>query len=195
MAKPASITGIQAILWIFAAVAAVANLFAAMSMANLFNAMSLVSLIFAVYSTIQSIISAHPDHARQALGVDLGARRARSSGWCSPRRASCSGSASSRDAAAVSLLIGIVLGGLYGTLLTVLLLSKSARDWILMHRVQRGEVQVPGHAGAGYGPAAGAGPIRERLERIDRARSVASRLALWGAGDAPPLAWIWIGLQ
>ena len=88
----------------------------------------------------------------------------------------------------ITLLVGIALAGLYGTLLG-LLCSKSARQWILMHRIQRGEVQVPGGMGApgmggmagGFpqGPAHPVRPSRSAQTRPGSRRRRSSRSCSW----------------
>jgi hypothetical protein len=145
MSKPGTITGIQVILWILLAISTIANLFSIMSMVEFFNPFSLIGLAIAVHSAIQSLasgvhiargkrwawiwslISAILGLALSAVAIVFGIIYVDNGGW-------------------ITLLVGTVLAGLYGTLLG-LLCSKSARQWILMHRIQRGEVQVPGGMG------------------------------------------------
>lgn len=146
MSRPGTITGIQAILWIFLTLSALGDLASAISMVNYFHPLSLIGLGFAVYSTIQAIaggvhiargkrwawiwtlVTAIIGLALSAVAIVFGIIYVDNGGW-------------------ITLLVGIALAGLYGTLLG-LLCSKSARQWILMHRIQRGEVQVPGGMGA-----------------------------------------------
>ncbi|MEU6249684.1 hypothetical protein [Glycomyces sp. NPDC047010] len=154
MAKPGTITGIQVILWIFTALAGIGDIGSAIGLVNYFNPFSLIGLAFAVYSTVQALTS--------GIHITRGKRWA----WIWSLVSAILGLAISAVAIVfgivfietgwVSLLVGIVLGGLYATLLG-LLCSKSARQWILMHRIQRGEVQLPGAPG---GFAQGAAPER-----------------------------------
>jgi hypothetical protein len=142
MSKPGTITGIQVILYIFLAVSAIGNVFSVMSMVEFFNPFSLIGLAFAVYSAIQSLAS----------GVQIA--RGKRWAWIWSLVSAILGLVLAAvmnvwgiiywdTGGDVTLLIGVPLAGLYGTLLG-LLCSKSARQWILMHRIQRGEVQVPG---------------------------------------------------
>ena len=57
MAKPRSITGVQTILWLFAVLAAGADLFSALSMAESLNPLGVISLIYAIYATIQAVVT------------------------------------------------------------------------------------------------------------------------------------------
>lgn len=164
MSKPGTITGIQVILYLFLAISSVGNVLSIMSMVEFFNPFSLISLGFAVYSTIQSLAS----------GVQIA--RGKRWAWIWSLISAILGLALSLtmfiygvivfDAGGdIMLTIAAVLVGLYGTLLG-LLCSKSARQWILMHRIQRGEVQAPGMAMGGMamggmpqgGPAAPSRP-------------------------------------
>ncbi|WP_030157869.1 hypothetical protein [Glycomyces sp. NRRL B-16210] len=146
MAKPGTITGIQVILWIFAVLAALADLGSVVSMVEFFNPLSLIGLAFAVYSTIQSVIT--------PVQITRGKRWA----WIWAVVNAILGlvialgaivlGVSVIDATPLPLLVGVVLGGLYGTLLG-LLCSKSARSWILMHQLRRGEFSSIGTPGPG----------------------------------------------
>jgi hypothetical protein len=149
MSKPGTITGIQVILWVFLAISAVGNLFSVMSMVEFFNPFSLIGLAFAVYSAIQSLAS--------GVQISRGKRWA----WIWSLVTAILGLALSLtgfvygvimfdQGGDIMLTVAAVLTGLYATLLG-LLCSKSARQWILMHRIQRGEVQVPA-AGMGGMP-------------------------------------------
>lgn len=189
MAKPRSILGIQVILWIFAALAAIGDLFSVMNAVEYEDPLALIGLAFAVYSTIQSIIT--PIH------ITRGKRWA----WIWALVSAILGLAiaafaivfglSVIELTPVPMLIGVVLGGLYTTL-TVLLSSKSAREWILMHRVQRGEVPVHGTPGPGMVPVA----IQVEAERPDtKPGSVtAVQLMLWMLALLP-LVFVWVGLR
>jgi hypothetical protein len=188
MDKPRSITGIQVILWIFAVLAAAADLASVVSMADMFHPLSLIGLAFAVYSTIQSIIT--------PVQITRGKRWA----WIWALVSAILGLVIAAFAIVFGLsvieltplpvLIGVVLGGLYGTL-TVLLCSKSAREWILMHRIQRGEVQVHGTPGPGMAPVA----VEVESERPEtKPGSVtAVQLMLWVLALLP-LVFVWVGL-
>jgi len=159
--KPGTITGIQVILWIFLAIGGVGDVLSAISLVEYFSVFGLISLAWAAYSTIQALVS--------PIQIARGKRWA----WIWSLVSAIIGLA----LAATGLVFGIVLfdtGGdimllitgpltlLYGTLLG-LLCSKSARQWILMHRIQRGEVQVPGMEGA-VGLAQGAPAAPQRPE-------------------------------
>ncbi|MEU5874635.1 DUF3824 domain-containing protein [Glycomyces sp. NPDC047369] len=146
MAKPGTITGIQVILWIFTALAGIGDIGSAIGLVGYFNPFSLIGLAFAVYSTVQALAS--------GVHITRGKRWA----WIWSLVTAILGLALSAVAIVFgviyietgwpSLLVGVVLAGLYGTLLG-LLCSKSARRWILMHRIRRGEVQIAGAAGPG----------------------------------------------
>jgi hypothetical protein len=151
MSKPGTITGIQVILYIFLAVSVIGNVFSVMSMVEFFNPFSLISLAFAVYSAIQSLAS----------GVHIA--RGKRWAWIWSLVSAILGLALSLtgfiygvimfdSGGDIMLTVAAVLVALYGTLFG-LLCSKSARQWILMHRIQRGEVQMPGTA-AGAMPGA-----------------------------------------
>ncbi|WP_205326238.1 hypothetical protein [Glycomyces sp. YM15] len=153
MNKPGTITGIQVILYILLAISAIGDLFSAISMVEFFNPFSLIGLAFAVYSTIQSLAS----------GVHLS--RGKRWAWIWSLISAILGLVLSIAAIAwgiwwfdnggwITFTIGMVLAALYGPLLG-LLCSKSARQWILMHRIQRGEVQMPGMATDGMNGAPG----------------------------------------
>lgn len=153
MSKPGTITGIQVILYIFLAVSAIGNVFSAMSMVEYFNVFSLIGLAFAVYSAIQSLAS----------GVQIA--RGKRWAWIWSLISAILGLVLAGvmnvwgiiywdTGGDITLLIGVPLAGLYGTLLG-LLCTKSARQWILMHRIQRGEVQMPGAAMGGMPGAMG----------------------------------------
>lgn len=154
MRKPGTITGIQVILWIFLAISAVSNLLSVMSMFEYFTPFSLIGLAYAVYSTIQSLAS--------GVHISRGKRWA----WIWSLISAILGLALTGTGIVygtifwdtggdVMLLITCPLAALYVTLLG-LLCSKSARQWILMHRIQRGEVQAPG---MGMGAMPGAAPM------------------------------------
>jgi hypothetical protein len=157
MAKPGTITGIQAILWIFTALGGLGDIASAIGLVEYFSVFGLIGLAWAVYSTIQALTS--------GIHITRGKRWA----WIWSLVSAILGLVISTAAIVfgvvyietgwLSLLIGLVLGGLYGTLLG-LLCSKSARQWILMHRIQRGEVQLPGAAPGAYGQAGPAEPQR-----------------------------------
>ncbi|MEV3935015.1 hypothetical protein AB0K52_03395 [Glycomyces sp. NPDC049804] len=157
MSKPGTVTGIQVILYIFLAVSVVGNVFSVMSMVELFNPFSLIGLAFAVYSAIQSLAS----------GVQIA--RGKRWAWIWSLVSAILGLALSLtgfvfgvvmfdSGGDIMLTVAAVLVGLYGTLLG-LLCSKSARQWILMHRIQRGEVPIPGAAMGGMPGAAPMGAI------------------------------------
>ncbi|MDN3238801.1 hypothetical protein [Glycomyces tritici] len=154
MSKPGTITGIQVILYVFLAVSAVGNVLSIMSMVEFFNPFSLIGLAFAVYSAIQSLAS--------GVQISRGKRWA----WIWSLVSAILGLALACTGIVygtifwdtggdVMLLITCPLAALYGTLL-ILLCTKSARQWILMHRIQRGEVQAPG---MGMGGMPGTAPM------------------------------------
>lgn len=158
MNKPGTITGIQVILWLFLAISAIGNLLSIISMVEFFNPFSLIGLAFGVYSTIQSLAS--------GVHITRGKRWA----WIWSIISSILGLALTGTGIVygiifwdtggdIMLLITCPLAALYATLLG-LLCTKSARQWILMHRVQRGEVQAPGMVGAtGMGGMPGTAPM------------------------------------
>lgn len=139
MPKPGTVKGVQAILWTLTALALLGDLFSTITLIDAFTPVGMVTLVIAVYFTAQSLIS--PIH------IERGKRWA----WIWSVVSAALGLAAALAAivagiqisqySALPLVIGFALGSLYGVLLG-LLLSKSARAWILMHRIQRGEVQA-----------------------------------------------------
>ncbi|RRR96807.1 hypothetical protein [Glycomyces terrestris] len=175
MAKPGTITGVQVILWIFTALAGLGDIAAAISLVEYFTPFGLIGLAWAAYSTVQALTS--------GIHITRGKRWA----WIWSLVSSILGLAISAAAivfgvvyievAALTLVIGVVLAGLYGTLLG-LLCSKSARQWILMHRIRRGEVQVQGLAAGPGGPAQAAPADPQRPEKRPGAATFAV-VAVW----------------
>src|SRR5690606_31518572 len=127
----------QVILWIFVALGGVGDIAALANMARFAGPITVLVLIYSVYTTVQSLIT--PIH------IERGRRWA----WVWTLVNVIIGAAMSLVAvvlgaltieySALPLVVGLVLVGLQGTLLG-LLCSPSARQWILMHRIQRGEV-------------------------------------------------------
>ncbi|WP_133884386.1 hypothetical protein [Glycomyces sp. NRRL B-16210] len=158
MTKPGTVTGIQVILWIFVALGAIANLFSIISMVDFFHPLQLLVLAYAVYSTIQSLVSP-VQIARGKRWAWIWSLVNAILGLLTAIAALVFGILYFDNGGEISLLIGVALTGLYGTLLG-LLCSKSARQWIIMHRIQRGEVAMPGAAGgfAGQPGMAPGGP-------------------------------------
>ena len=189
MAKPRSVTGIQAILWLFAVLAAGGDLFSALSMAESLNPFGVLSLIYAIYATIQAVIT--------PLQIARGKRWA----WVWGVASAILGIAvaltttmfgmSVIEYTTLPVILGIAVGLVY-TVLLVLLLSKSAREWILMHRVQRGEVPVQGAPGPGMVLMA-----RQVAPERLQAKPVSVtfvQVAMWVLALSP-LAWIWVGIR
>ncbi|GAA2134550.1 hypothetical protein [Glycomyces algeriensis] len=139
MAKPRTVTGIQTILWLFAVLAAGGDLIAALTMAEKLNPLSLISLVYAIYATIQAVVT--------PLQIAQGKRWA----WIWAVVSAVLGIAVALTATMFGMTIldrttwpvlgGIAVGLLYAALLA-LLLSKPARAWILMNRVKRGEITM-----------------------------------------------------
>ncbi|GAA1675198.1 hypothetical protein GCM10009830_22210 [Glycomyces endophyticus] len=184
MAKPGSITGIQAILWILTALAGLGDIASAIGLVQYFSVFGLIGLAWALYSTVQALAS--------GVHITRGKRWA----WIWSLVSAILGLVVSAAAIVfgivyietgwVALLVGVVLGGLYGTLLG-LLCAKSARQWILMHRIQRGEVRLPGgfaQAGPGRpGPADGPQRPETRPGSVALAAGailLLAALAAWG---------------
>lgn len=144
MAKPGTVTGIQVILWIFSVISAIGDLFSIVGLVNYFSPLGVLTLLVALYFTVQSLIS--PVH------IERGKRWA----WIWSVVTAVIGlvfafimilfSLSNSQFFGGAALLGLLWGGLYGVLLG-LLLSPSAKEWILMHRVQRGEVQATAATG------------------------------------------------
>lgn len=139
MAKPRAVSGIQAVLWVFAVLAAGGDLIAALTMAENLNPLSLISLIYAIYATIQAVVT--------PLQIAQGKRWA----WIWAVVSAALGIAVALTATMFGMTLldrttwpvlgGIAVGLLY-TALLVLLLSKPARAWVLMNRVKRGEITM-----------------------------------------------------
>lgn len=139
--KPGTITGIQVILYLFLAISAIGNVFSIMSMVEFFNPFSLIGLAFAVYSAIQSLASG-VQIARGKRWAWIWSVVNAILGLALSLTGFIYGAAVLGSSGDVMLAVAAALVVLYGTLLG-LLCTKSARQWILMHRIQRGEVQTP----------------------------------------------------
>ncbi|MCH7232931.1 hypothetical protein L0U85_19040 [Glycomyces sp. L485] len=145
MTKPGTVTGIGVILWILMAFGLTGAVFSVIGLVDFFNPFSLIALGFALHTTVQSLMG--------AIHIARGKRWA----WTWTLVSTILGlalagvglvlSLSYVQTAYATLIVGAALVVLYGTLLG-LLVSKSARQWIIMHRAQRGQVQVPGMPGA-----------------------------------------------
>jgi hypothetical protein len=189
MAKPRSILGIQVILWIFTAIAAIGDLFSVMSLVEYGNPLTLLSLAYSVYATIQAVLSpAQIERGKRWVWI-----------WNVVNSAIATVGALAiilislpyADVTPVPILIGLAIGGLQGTLF-VLLLTRSARDWITMHRIERGEIKSIGV----LAPGARGVLVRIAAERpATKPGSVTFvQLAVWLLALLP-LVWIWVGLR
>ncbi|WP_026929753.1 hypothetical protein [Glycomyces tenuis] len=135
MSKPRTVTGIQVILWTLGAIAALGDLYSVVNVVDAANPATIFALVFAVYTTIQSILA--PIH------IARGKRWA----WIWSLVSSIIGLLISLTLIFIALIdaesslgtlaIGAVLAALYGPLFG-LLCSGSARRWILVHRVRFG---------------------------------------------------------
>ncbi|WP_155829896.1 hypothetical protein [Glycomyces tenuis] len=173
MDKPGTVTGIQVILWIFLAIAAVGDVFSIINMIDFFHPLSLIALAYALYTTIQSVLT--PVHiARGKRWAWIWNLVSAIIGLVFAAVGIVFGTIAFGNGGEIALAVGGVLAALYGTLLG-LLCSKSARQWILMHRIQRGEVQVSGMPGA---PGVAGPPQPERPETRPGAATVAV-IAVW----------------
>lgn len=153
MNKPGTVTGIQVILWIFSAIGIIGDALSVISLVNFFNPFGLIALAYTLYTTVQALLS--------PVQISRGKRWA----WIWTLVTVILGLALSCasivfgviyiETAWLSLIVGGVLAGLYGTLLG-LLVSRSARAWILMHRIQRGEAPASAMPGMAPGAAPGA---------------------------------------
>lgn len=195
MNKPGTVTGIQAILWIFSAIGIIGDALSVISLIEFFSPFGLIALAYTLYTTVQALLS--------PVQIGRGKRWA----WIWTLVTVILGLALSCasivfgvifiETAWLSLIVGGVLAGLYGTLLG-LLASKSARAWILMHRIQRGEVSAAAMPGMAPGAASGAptaaasGPAREPERPANRPATVNVALIafaaligmfLWQAGE------------
>ncbi len=145
MPKPGTITGIQAILWIFLAIGVIGDVFSILALVNVFHPIGLLVVAYTLYVTVQSLVT--PIH------IGRGRRWA----WIWNVVSVVVGLVFSAvgivfgiiliEYGVLSLLFGLAFAALNGTLLG-LLCSGSARQWILMNRVQRGEVALTGVPGA-----------------------------------------------
>lgn len=137
MAKPRTVTAIQAILWLFAVLAAGTDVYMALSMAENLNPLTLISLIYAIYATIQAVVT--------PLQIAQGKRWAWTWGVVSAilgiaiALATTMFGMSVLDRTTLPAVLGLAVGLVY-TVLLVLLVSKPARAWVLMNRVRRGEI-------------------------------------------------------
>ncbi|THV43609.1 hypothetical protein [Glycomyces buryatensis] len=141
MTKPGTVLGIQVILWIFAAIAAIGDVYQAIQMVEYENPLLLIGLAYSIYSTIQGLLS--------PVQIERGKR-----GWWLWNVINSGLGAVIAlvviiyalgvvEYTAMPLLMGLGLGGLQGTMF-VLLVTKSARSWILMHHIQRGKLRSLG---------------------------------------------------
>ncbi|RRR97308.1 hypothetical protein [Glycomyces terrestris] len=159
MPKPASITGVQVLLWVLAALAGIGDLSTVVVLVRYPTAFGVLGLLWGAHATVQALV----------CGVHV--PRGRHWAWVWSLVGAIIGLAFSAAAIVIgaafietgwaALAAGLVAAGLHGTLLG-LLCSASTRRWILMHRIWRGEVQVAGTAvGAvgtgGFGQAGGIG--------------------------------------
>lgn len=150
MAMPRTVTATQVVLWVFAAVATIADVVSAVNMAQLVSPLSIVSLAYVLYTTVQSIVT--------SLNIRLGKRWAWVWALVSAVLGLIVAVGSTMRMVAVEvpllpILAGGALVGLYGTLI-ILLGSKSARRWITVQRLKRREVPVQGAPGPGLVPTA-----------------------------------------
>ena len=140
-AKPGTVTGVQVLLWTFLALDALGEAFSIIDLIGHCHPIGLVALTYTLHVTVQSLLT--PVHLAR------GKRRAWIWSLVSAVvgvRFSAAGVAFGIvciDAAVPPLVIGLVFAALNGTLLG-LPCSGSVRQWILMHRVQRGEMQAVG---------------------------------------------------
>src|SRR5690606_29224612 len=177
MSKPGTVTGIQAILWTFMALGVIGDFLSIASLVDAFHPLGLIAVVYALYTTVQSLLT--PVH------ISRGKRWA----WIWSLVSAVLGlvlsvvvivmGVATIEYTPLPLIVGVVLAALEGTLLG-LLVSRSARDWILMHRIRRGEVEVQGSPG---GPGAGAAATVVEVER-DRPEAkpgsvTAVQLLLW----------------
>lgn len=172
MPKPGTITGIQVILWIFLAIGVVGDAFSIISLVDAFHPIGLLVVAYTLYVTVQSLVT--PIH------IGRGRRWA----WIWNVVSTVIGLVFSAvgivfgiiliEYGVLSLVFGLVFAALNGTLLG-LLCSRSARQWILMNRVRRGEAHLTGMPG----PAGAAGvPPPERPATRPGAATVAV-IAVW----------------
>jgi hypothetical protein len=150
MAMPRTITATQVVLWVFAAVATIADVVSAVNMAELVSPLSVVSLVYVLYTTVQSIVT--------SLNIKLGKRWA----WVWALVSAVLGlivavGSTMRmvavDVPLLPILAGGALVGLYGTLV-ILLGSTSVRRWITVQRLKRRELPAQGAPGPGLVPTA-----------------------------------------
>lgn len=189
--KPGTVTGIQAILWILAALGAFGDVITVAAAVSDFTPWSLAAIAWATYIAVQGILS--PVHiARGKRWAWIWTLVSAIIGLVAAAALTVLG-AMAADLTPVPLVLGLGLAGLYGTLLG-LLCSRSARGWILMHRIQRGEVRTVGvHSGLAQG-APGAATITEvEAERPDRkpAGVTAVQSLMWLVALSPLLI-VWV---
>jgi MFS family permease len=138
MRKPRTVFGIQVVLWALGAVAVLGDFYSIVLLVDASNPLSVLSLVYAAYATVQSLLT--PVHIA----------RGRRWAWIWTLISSVVGlilaialttvSLAEPAESVTSLIIGLVMGVLYGALLG-LLCSKSARWWIILHRVGRSAVR------------------------------------------------------
>ncbi|SDE50896.1 hypothetical protein [Glycomyces harbinensis] len=156
MAKPRSISGIQVLLAVFAFVATGADLYMAFVMAQDFSPLSLLGLAYALYTTVQSLIT--------PIQLKLGKRWAWIWGFVTASVGVVVALGTtmvgmvSFDARPLPVLLGLAIAALYGAVLA-LLLSKSTRRWMLVQRMRRGEVPGPAVQTAPFVPQQSAAPF------------------------------------
>lgn len=141
MTKPGTVIGIQVMLWLFALLGALGDAYSYAQLTTLRMPLAAFLLINGAYMTIQGLLSP----------VHIGRGRRWAWNWAlvnaliglilSLLVIIAGLDAFTEGEAPLPTIIGVTSAGLQGTLLG-LLCSKSARHWILVHRVQEGRIPV-----------------------------------------------------
>nr|BFF26020.1 hypothetical protein GCM10025732_39850 [Glycomyces mayteni] len=188
MRKPRNVAWVQTLLWVFAAVTAVVDLLTAVVMTRDFHPLSLAGLAYALYATVQSLVT--------PMQIGRGKRWA----WVWALTSAVIGLvlAIGTTMAGMSLVrmapgvvpFAAVVGALY-LVLILLLCSKPVREWMLMHRAQRGRARMEGAPGPGMALSA---VYRSPQRTVERPRSLAWAQVVFWAVALVPLGWAVTGM-
>ncbi|QSB04019.1 hypothetical protein [Natronoglycomyces albus] len=181
LTKPGTVTGIQVILWIMAAMSAIGELFSIISLVNYFHPLGLISVVLAGFLTVKSIIA--------PIYIGRGRRWA----WILALIGTILGIvfgtlgliSGALSAIPVVILVATLFLGLYVTLLC-LLCTSSARRWITTNRIMAMAAGMPtGHPQANYPPQGQ--QLRAQIPPGTDPHVAAAALMLMNQGSKPAI--------
>ncbi|PRY56725.1 hypothetical protein [Glycomyces artemisiae] len=188
MRKPRNVAWVQTLLWVFAAVTAVVDLLTAIVMTRDFHPLSLAGLAYALYATIQSLVTPM-QIGRGKRWAWVWALTSAVIGFVLAVGTTMAGMTLVRMAPGV-VPFAAVVGVLY-LVLILLLCSKPLREWMLMHRAQRGQARMEGAPGPGMALSA---VYRSPQRTIERPRSLSWAQVVFWMVALMPLAWAVTGV-